>query len=74
MKINDNRNKKMQSFLCLHPIGGIFEYANEIYMTIKEVKDYNDICYNAVCLNDGELVYFNTEQVQTLDNVVLEIY
>lgn len=74
MKINDNRDQKRQSFQCLHPIGEIFEYGNEFFMTIEKVRDCDDNYYNAVCLNDGELTYFNIEQVQPLDNVILEIY
>lgn len=73
MTINDNRQQKMQSFQCLHPIGTIFEYENEIFMTIEKVEN-NEGYYNAVCLNDGELAYFNNEQVYPLYNVELEIY
>ena len=73
MKINDNREKVMQSFKSILRIGEIFEYANEIYMTVIEVSD-NTNYYNAVCLNNGELAYFNNEQVQVLKNVTLEIY
>lgn len=73
MKINDNREKVKQSFKSILRIGEIFEYANEIYMTVIEVSD-NTNYYNAVCLNNGELAYFNNEQVQVLKNVTLEIY
>ena len=73
MKINDNREKVMQSFKSILRIGEIFEYANKIYMTVIEVSDDTNY-YNAVCLNDGEFAYFNNEQVQVLKNVTLEIY
>ena len=73
MKINDNREKVMQSFRTILCIGEIFEYANKIYMTVTDVSD-DDSYYNAVCLNDGEFAYFNNEQVQVLNNVALEIY
>ena len=73
MKINDNREKVMQSFKSILRIGEIFEYANKIYMKIIRVAD-DDSYYNAVCLNNGELAYFNNEQVQVLKNVTLEIY
>ena len=73
MKINDNREKVMQSFKSILRIGEIFEYANNIYMTVIEVSD-NTNYYNAVCLNNGELAYFYNEQVQVLKNVTLEIY
>lgn len=73
MKINDNREKVMQSFKSILRIGEIFEYANNIYMTVIEVSDDTNY-YNAVCLNNGELAYFNNEQVQVLKNVTLEIY
>lgn len=69
MKINDNRERTMQSFKSILNIGEIFEYANKIYMTVND-NSY----YNAVCLNDGEFAYFNNEQVQVLNNVTLEIY
>ena len=74
MKINDNREKVMQSFRSILHIGEIFEYANKIYMTVTDVADDEGNCYNAVCLNDGEFAYFNNEQVQVLNNVALEIY
>ena len=73
MKINDNREKVMQSFKSILRIGEIFEYADKIYMTITAVAD-DDSYYNVVCLNDGTLAYFNNEQVQVLKNVTLEIY
>ena len=73
MKINDNREKVMQSFKSILRIGEIFEYANKIYMTVIDVAD-DESYYNAVCLNDGELAYFNNEQVQVLKNVTLEIH
>ena len=73
MKINDNRERTMQSFKSILHIGEIFEYANKIYMTVKDVSD-DDSYYNVVCLNDGEFAYFNNEQVQVLNNVALEIY
>lgn len=73
MKINDNREKVMQSFKSILRIGEIFEYANNIYMTVIKVSDDTNY-YNAVCLNDGEFVYFDNEQVQVLKNVTLEIY
>lgn len=73
MKINDNRERVMQSFKSILHIGEIFEYANKIYMTVINVAD-DDSYYNAVCLNDGEFAYFNNEQVQVLKNVTLEIY
>lgn len=73
MKINDNREKVMQSFKSILRIGEIFEYANNIYMTVIKVSDDTNY-YNAVCLNNGELAYFNNEQVQVLKNVTLEIY
>ena len=73
MKINDNRERTMQSFKSILRIGEIFEYANEIYMTIIKVSDDTNY-YNAVCLNNGEFAYFNNEQVQVLKNVTLEIY
>ena len=73
MKINDNRERTMQSFKSILRIGEIFEYANKIYMTVADVCD-DDSYYNAVCLNDGEFAYFNNEQVQVLKNVTLEIY
>ncbi len=73
MKINDNREKTMQSFKSILRIGEIFEYANKIYMTVTDVSD-DDSYYNVVCLNDGEFAYFNNEQVQVLNNVALEIY
>ena len=73
MKINDNREKVMQSFKSILRIGEIFEYANNIYMTVIKVSDDTNY-YNAVCLNDGELAYFNDERVQVLNNVTLEIY
>lgn len=73
MKINDNRERTMQSFKSILRIGEIFEYANKIYMTVINVAD-DDSYYNAVCLNDGEFAYFNNEQVQVLKNVTLEIY
>ena len=50
------------------------EYANRIYMTITDVADDEGNYYNVVCLNDGDLAYFNNEQVQVLKNVTLEIY
>ena len=73
MKINDNRERTMQSFKSILHIGEIFEYADKIYMTVTDVAD-DDSYYNAVCLNDGGFAYFNNEQVQVLNNVVLEIY
>lgn len=73
MKINDNREKVMQSFKSILRIGEIFEYANNIYMTVIKVSDDTNY-YNAVCLNDGEFAYFDNEQVQVLKNVTLEIY
>ena len=73
MKINDNREKVMQSFRSILRIGEIFEYANNIYMTVIKVSDDTNY-YNAVCLNDGEFAYFDNEQVQVLKNVTLEIY
>ena len=73
MKINDNREKVMQSFKSILRIGEIFEYANKIYMTVIEVSNDTNY-YNAVCLNDGKFAYFNNEQVQVLKNVTLEIY
>ena len=73
MKINDNRERVMQSFRTILHIGEIFEYANKIYMTVKDVSD-DDSYYNVVCLNDGEFAYFNNERVQILNNVTLEIY
>ena len=73
MKINDNRGKVMQSFKSILRIGEIFEYANNIYMTVIKVSDDTNY-YNAVCLNDGEFAYFDNEQVQVLKNVTLEIY
>ena len=73
MKINDNREKVTQSFKSILRIGEIFEYANKIYMTVIAVSDDTNY-YNAVCLNDGELAYFNDERVQVLNNVALEIY
>ena len=73
MKINDNREKVMQSFRSILRIGEIFEYANEFYMTVIDVAD-DDSYYNVVCLNDGEFAYFNNEEVQVLNNVALEIY
>ena len=74
MKINDNRERVMQSFKSILRIGEIFEYANKIYMTVADVCDDDGNYYNAVCLNDGEFAYFNIEQVQILNNVALEIY
>ena len=74
MKINDNREKVMQSFKSILRTGEIFEYANTIYMTITDVADDEGNYYNVVCLNDGGLAYFNNEQVQVLKNVTLEIY
>ncbi len=74
MKINDNREKVMQSFRSILRIGEIFEYANKIYMTVIDVADDDGNCYNVVCLNDGEFAYFNNEQVQVLNNVALEIH
>lgn len=74
MKINDNRERTMQSFRTILRIGEIFEYANKIYMTVIDVADDDGNYYNAVCLNDGEFAYFNNEQVQVLNNVALEIY
>lgn len=73
MKINDNRERTMQSFNSILHIGEIFEYADKIYMTVTNVAD-DDSYYNAVCLNDGEFAYFNNEQVQVLNNVILEIH
>ena len=73
MKINDNREKVMQSFKSILHIGEIFEYANKFYMKVIDVAD-DDSYYNAVCLNNGEFAYFNNEQVQVLNNVALEIY
>lgn len=73
MKINDNRERTMQSFKSILHIGEIFEYANKIYMKVIDVAD-DDSYYNAVCLNDGEFAYFNNEQVQVLNNAALEIY
>ena len=73
MKINDNREKVKQSFKSILRIGEIFEYANNIYMTVIKVSDDTNY-YNAVCLNDGEFAYFDNEQVQVLKNVTLEIY
>lgn len=75
MKINDNRKQAMQSFNSIHSIGEIFDYAGEIYMIIQLVEDEFGQCYNTVCLNDGELVYFNDDdQVQVLNEVTLEIH
>lgn len=74
MKINDNREQAMQSFQSLRSIGEVFEYENEIFMTIEEVKDVDEQPCNAVCLNDGELAYFNKEHVLVLNNVALEIH
>ena len=74
MKINDNRERVMQSFRSILRIGEIFEYANKIYMTVIDVTDDDGNCYNVVCLNDGEFAYFNNEQVQVLNNVELKIY
>ena len=74
MKINDNRERVMQSFKSILHIGEIFEYANKIYMTVIDVSDDDGNYYNVVCLNDGDLAYFNNEQVQVLNNVALEIY
>ena len=73
MKINDNRKRTMQPFKSILRIGEIFEYANKIYMKIIRVAD-DDSYYNAVCLNDGELAYFNNERVRVLNDVALEIY
>ena len=74
MKINDNREKVMQSFRTILRIGEIFEYANKFYMTVTDVADDEGNCYNVVCLNNGESAHFNNEQVQVLKNVALEIH
>ena len=75
MKIKDNRDYKSQTFNSIHPrVGVVFEYADEIYMTIEEVQDAEENYYNAVCLADGELYYFDTEQILILNNVTLEIH
>ena len=72
MKIIDNRERKMQSFRSIHSIGEVFEYENEIFMIIPYIEDENGR-YNVVCLNEGELYYFDDEQVQVLNNVSLQI-
>ena len=73
MKINDNRNYKVQSFNSIYPhIGVVFEWADNFYMTIEEVKNDDGQHYNAVCLNDGKLVCFRYEQVQVLNNVSIQ--
>ena len=74
MKINNNRKCKTQSFDSIRCIGEVFEWANEIFMTIEEVSDCNNTYFNAICLSDGELAHFNDEEVQVLNNVVLEVY
>lgn len=75
MKINDNRKRVKQSFNSIYSVGEIFDYADEIYMIIKQIEDDFGQCYNTVCLNDGELVYFNDDdQVQVLNDVTLEIH
>jgi hypothetical protein len=74
MKIKDNRDYKTQAFNSINRIGEVFEWANEIYMTIAEVQDEEENYYNAVCLVDGEICYFDTERVLILNNVTLEIY
>ena len=74
MKINDNRKQALQSFQSLRSIGEVFEYDNEIYMTIEEVFDADERPCNAVCLNDGELACFDKEQVLALNDITLEIH
>ena len=74
MKINDKRRQVMQSFNSILLIGTIFEYAGKIYMMVAEVCDDNGNYYNALCLNDGNFAHFNSEKVQVLYKVTLEIY
>ena len=74
MKINDSRERKMQSFQSLRSIGEVFEYDNKIFMTIEEVFDADEQPCNAVCLNDGELACFYKEQVLALNDITLEIH
>lgn len=73
MRIVDNRELGMCAFQCLRSIGQVFEYAGEIYMTIEKVRNDSTNHYNAVCLNDGELYYFDIESVLPLGDVTLEI-
>lgn len=72
MTIIDNRERTMQPFHAIGYVGEVFEYANEIFMRIKDIED-NDNYYNAVSLNDGELWYFADEQVLILKNVSLQV-
>ena len=74
MKINDKRERVMQSFNSILLIGTILEYAGKIYMMVADVRDDDGNCYNALCLNDGEFAYFNDEKVQVLHKATLEIY
>lgn len=73
MKINDKRERVMQSFNSILPIGTVLEYAGKIYMAVVDVCDDDGNCYNALCLNDGKFAYFNNEKVQVLHEVTLEI-
>lgn len=74
MKINDKRERVMQSFKSILLIDTIFEYAGKIYMTVADVCDDEGNYYNVLCLNDGKFAYFKNEQVQVLNNVALEIH
>ena len=73
MKINDKREREMQSFKSILHIGEIFEYGSGIYMTVADVSDDDGNYYNVLRLNDGKFAYFKNEQVQVLNNVALEI-
>lgn len=73
MKINDKRERGMQSFDSIHHVGTVFDYAGEFYMVIEDVKDKNNQYYNAVCLTEGELYCFSDESVLVLNDITLEI-
>lgn len=74
MQINDNRKRANPYFNSNYRVGSVFDYAGDIYMMIEEIRDEDGMYYNTVCLNDGKVTHFYSEEVQILDNVILEIY
>lgn len=57
MKVTDTRTVETTTIEDME-IGTVFKEDNLCYMKIEQVKDEDGMCYNAVCLNNGELDMF----------------
>jgi hypothetical protein len=72
MKITDERKENMKAYGVLHR-GDLFVHNRNVYIKIYDVNDEEEDTFNAVNLENGDLIYFANEDVVELHDAELII-